>query len=487
MKLSIQNVVDWLERNHFTYSSDLYSNGSLFDSVRICMDNSCLQDVIYICDFSRMDAEDTLVYLVTMHGDVITVVDSDPETLLNSLVRMFDYFSLWEVRILQCILEKRRLEELGGIADEFFQGPAFLWCPDGFPRPLTRKYDSACCPLWKEILESPDPPHITLSRANGGISIYPEKQESGLITLSNSWGTILYSPLIRRGKVVCAILVIQYNNLFLPGDIHYLDAYLHAVEQFLIVRRISPETSFLQQYLQSVVSNTSMILVKQNALLEKSPWVYKNPLYVLAINPVVSYKWAIGEALHSLNSMNPSAVCFFQERDKTLVALVNASRMPDANMLYHLISDCLMLPVLMGASTTFTGLEQFSLSHRAAKQALLYCDENQSLVYSHDIIKRHLRRRFTENANLLAYVHPVLRILYAYDKRDDTHYLETLYSLVFHECNFTETAKDLHLSRNTLIQQVNRIVELTGLDLSDYQQFQAILFSFILYRDSKIF
>ena len=299
---------------------------------------------------------------------------------------------------------------------------------------------------------------------------------------------MLYVPTVQSGRVVMAVLAIQYNNSFLPGDVNYLECFVRVLSQHMLLRRdVYWESSYLEQYLRSLISDTNKVLTKQSALKKKSSWCLHKPCYMLVASPLVSYNMDLGGVLRRLRKHGLPGTCFFMNRDRKLIALVDSTQHPEPEVFYEIITRGVQMPIYMGISTVDTGAESIKKRYGSSLLALSHCRDEQPLTYSRDIIVQELRNRLVSNADLLPYVHPALRIVYAYDKRDNTQLLKTLYCFVFHECNYSEASRVLHVSRNTLIQQINRIVELTGIDFSDYTQFSALLFSFLIYRDSEIF
>ena len=75
-------------------------------------------------------------------------------------------------------------------------------------------------------------------------------------------------------------------------------------------------------------------------------------------------------------------------------------------------------------------------------------------------------------------LHPMIRKLIKYDRECHTDYLETFKIYLNNRCNVTETAKQLHMHRNTLLHRVKRIEELLGSSFDDWQLRRMLLLSF---------
>lgn len=74
-------------------------------------------------------------------------------------------------------------------------------------------------------------------------------------------------------------------------------------------------------------------------------------------------------------------------------------------------------------------------------------------------------------------LHPVVRKILKYDKDNDTDYLDTLETYLTYRCNVTDTAKQLHMHRNTLQHRIKKIEEIGACSFDDWSLRRAILFS----------
>ena len=84
-----------------------------------------------------------------------------------------------------------------------------------------------------------------------------------------------------------------------------------------------------------------------------------------------------------------------------------------------------------------------------------------------------------------AYIHPGLKTLKSYDKTNDTEFYNTLYAYLKTNQNAVYTGRDLFLHRNTVKYRIDKIVEITGIDLTkDYEVFN-LMFSYrtMLFKD----
>ncbi|MPN17848.1 hypothetical protein SDC9_165203 [bioreactor metagenome] len=61
-----------------------------------------------------------------------------------------------------------------------------------------------------------------------------------------------------------------------------------------------------------------------------------------------------------------------------------------------------------------------------------------------------------------------LQVLLNYDRINKTNYVHTLRIYLAESCNVSRTAKYLFIHRHTLLKRLDKISELSGLNLDDY-------------------
>ena len=133
-----------------------------------------------------------------------------------------------------------------------------------------------------------------------------------------------------------------------------------------------------------------------------------------------------------------------------------------------------------GRSPVFTALASLPECRRAALTALRYAEsapgsirpfEEAQLPYIIELLREH------SDFDL---VHPALRRLSDYDRVHEGHLTETLRELLRRRCSYAESAEALYIHRSTLLYRLQRIRDLTGLDLEDEQTRVHLEISFLL-------
>lgn len=128
--------------------------------------------------------------------------------------------------------------------------------------------------------------------------------------------------------------------------------------------------------------------------------------------------------------------------------------------------------VRVGVSNPFSQVGQFSGFYAQARSALdlsRQLGHEQSVCRYRDYQFFDLLEHFSDRQKLDVFCHPALELLRRYDRENETELLRTLREYLRQGCGMRHTAQALFIHRNSLSYRLERIAELTQLDLSDPQ------------------
>ena len=154
--------------------------------------------------------------------------------------------------------------------------------------------------------------------------------------------------------------------------------------------------------------------------------------------------------------------------------------------LAYLVRDGLMVA---GCSRVFTGLREISVYFRQAVYALEFGKKKDSTRW-------YFRFNDYGLAYLLSYgtgifkpeqvCHPALLTLREHDQQRQTSYYATLLMYFEQQFNMSKAAEKLYIHRSTFINRMERILELTHLNLADYDTRLYLELSFRLLREPDV-
>lgn len=120
-------------------------------------------------------------------------------------------------------------------------------------------------------------------------------------------------------------------------------------------------------------------------------------------------------------------------------------------------------------SLPFSSLDEFAAScgqTLAGMSVLQQKKDERRIVFYENIMIDHMLLNYGEIINLEKLVPDYIWKLHAMDKEKNYGFVHTLFTYIEHNLNMTQTAEALYIHYNTLKHRINRILELTGADLT---------------------
>ena len=144
-----------------------------------------------------------------------------------------------------------------------------------------------------------------------------------------------------------------------------------------------------------------------------------------------------------------------------------------------------------GVSRGFLRIEDLGEHYKQSLEALSIgarMDAGSCLHSYDDYAVYHVAKACSQVADLRVFCQPKLDALMEYDRDHNTSFANSLYAYLKHSRNITETAKVLHLHRNSMIYHLKRIEEILGFPLTDSDTLLHIELSFrFMEYDKQLF
>ncbi|MDY6825848.1 MAG: helix-turn-helix domain-containing protein [Bacillota bacterium] len=107
--------------------------------------------------------------------------------------------------------------------------------------------------------------------------------------------------------------------------------------------------------------------------------------------------------------------------------------------------------------------------------------KNDNLSKYEDYVIYHLIHNAAANLDLVKFCHPAIQQLLDYDMENKSDFYNTLRVFITNDRNLVKSAEALFIHRNTLVYRINRITDLTGIDLNYENVKKHILLSYDIY------
>ena len=468
MKLTAQNIVDWLEEHGYAVHSSISSTQADLSACRWLYSDSFDYGILYI-EPPDPEHRESLVTIVTYSNDILRVETDRVEALFNMISAAFDHYASWERQLLSCILYQSPLQELVRIGDTVFHAPMIIDGIDGQCYGITDWYPADIHPTWKMRLENDAISYEFVTR-NAGREFFRRLVNSPRAEFNPSevWPNMtMHSNIYYRGQRCGFIVLYEYQHKMRPGDLHFLYVFARIVEQHIAQH---PEkycyATYLEYYFFSVLHRGLDDWDKLSTIFRYNRWQYQDPYRVYALLPAGGEDDAAPESAalpaellaQRLRRACPDAVSVAWQG--TLTVLVNLRGEGSEKYVQALCPPNWHA----GRSLVFGDIRRFaSFSRQAQETAQAAKRRGVPMLDARQILVPRLTRELAGSAYACSYIPDSLRRLSQYDAARGTALLPTLHHFIMCNLNSTDTAQVLRLHRNTILQRLEKIHKVSGL------------------------
>ena len=493
MKLSLWTLFAWLQ------------NAGMSPAAKIARGDPCVSR-FELQDFSSQSPPDPAAVMVRRErasgsrssitlvngSDTVSIQSVSCDRVCNELVRAFEFFNDWEQQLLLGLLKKGSLQELLDIAHRVFRRPMFIKSDSNWAFAITGGYDGAVHPDWTRLQES-----VTTRRSSMDavrvVSMDPQfnqtfqKRYPVIMESPLYGGYVLHSNVWLGERRVCEIIAIENGKPFNPGDTHLMHVFAGMVERYMAANQ--------NLYLSSSgISALFVDLIKHhdcdgNSLKmarEAVGWTDGDDLAVITVGSHSKGETPVINVLREQLTGGLRFSCVFTYQGK-VVCVSDVTRNGGRQSLVKQLAE--LIPADMfywGMSYEFLALEELPVYYR---QALAVMEKSiakgRSWNTMYQVALDVIHDQLEKSVECQSLVHPDIRRLLSVDRKNGSHYLETMIEVLLCGANYTDTANRLGLHRNSLIYRISRIKEMIQTDLDDINNRRLLLFSFLMIRTEE--
>lgn len=474
--LSLWNIHNWLDERDIEHFYALEDGLPLFEGIRFHTPDidrerfALVQDVTDNTQYrSVLSFKDGRIYFRTMQSD----------EAMNLLNEMLYAYHEWQSSLTSAIISHASLNELLFTASSLFSFPLTVIC--------NNRIEARSCRTENGSRDHPEQivPGLPFYRCCYEAMNNASVAEDTLILQTAGHGTLMMSQIPFRNHYVLLISEASGRNIS-QADLLLFARISHAVGNHLKNRRevtgkyYNSAHYVFSSFAEGAVPSRDLL----SHILDDLGWKTDDKYQVFCIRFKKTEYQSYPALLYiMLRSCFPD--CYTLIRDEHILLFLNASRsecIPDESGFSK------MLPgdqLYIGQSSLHTGISNMPFLIRQAEQALLTAVQTKvMLVNAETISTQAVLKQFYSDASLQAMVHPAIIFLGRLDEGNKAgfDYLKTLEVYLSSGTNISAASRKLGLHRNTLINRIERIKDLTGLSLSDPSELEALLLSLIVFN-----
>lgn len=410
--------------------------------------------------------------------------EENPESLFNTVQRIFDTYDAWDEKMQNLALSERTLKTLLDASHRIFHNPIMVSTTGGFVIDYSSLMDTM--PEFQEILQKNQ---VTSFEEDGKTPVIPEevgeaRYYADPLTQKNN----LYVDIYDKNRNAYRLILVEATRK------------LKFYDEYLLVHLAKYVKQMLEKYtvLQSDISYTLDRLIS-NILTDES-------LDTAPLEPrFESFHWKESHTYFCMNihvsmvdRQNLTVVRFICNRLESLIHGSCAFLMDDNIVVYvnlhwydGTIEDAVETVtgflkdsyLKAGISYEFSGLRSLKQYYVQSRIALEEGMKRYPLRWVNrfeDIALDYLMEKCTDELEPQVICSRAVLTLQRYDREHKTEYYQTLHTYIRCQMNAVKAAKALFIHRSTFLYRMSHIRELVNIDLENPDQLLYLLLTYKL-------
>lgn len=456
MRLSMWMLADWLKRFHPVVQIE--KGERCLRNVRLYSD-----DLIFSKSTVYLNPINDQEIMCSNRHDILILHSDDINEVFNAVLDAFDYYNEWSGKLHDLIANHCELKELidecanllGSVlvmADSTYYMREISVLPQMEDRiPLSKKiFQQRILPL-EEIMRINQLHHIR----EANIPAYQvETKDLESCTVANlfahgkhqGWLIAISPPYISNGFLNLQDTLGEYVAEWLEYHDSF-DAHLERAGIFLDILEKQLDTATLYQRMETL------------------GWYEadQKQVYLIArTDESLDPTHAIDRYLEFLNDQ-----AYLIHYQGNLIYIINQNLSDPKRLEKKMLPLFAMCGCTAGKSPAFTDILRLEDNIQAAQIALQFSDGKAGTIYEFNEAQLPYLVSVLKEHAVIDLVHPALHVLRNYDSSNGTELFRTLQVFLEKACSYADTSTELFIHRSTLLYRMNRIQEISGLDLEN--------------------
>ncbi len=429
----------------------------------------------------------------------------DGKRAVNEVMGILAFFRRWGDQVRERMLNGQNLTEIFDLLNEVTPNPWYL-CDSSFRIQVIRKDQDTedMSVIWRyQYRYMHLPIYIVMGiEENGLLEMMNQRRRAFIVEKPEPFGFTFVSKTIFYAKGIL-------GHFYILGVYTRLSAYEEEIAEFFgnllaeLLRRDSGYLPTMGRYYDNYLIDLLEGVTPQDPeiidrVFRKSGWDGEDTYFLAVFSQLdnKSYpKTMMNLGIQILEAQLGCKAFLYHEH---LVALINSSKLDNPNELPELQKVQGRIAIALrdlgggaGISEAFGGYDSFSslnVHYQQACAALQYAAAAQEPVrlcaYA-QVALADLCSRIRDSGWSEMFIHPAVGILEQYDRENKTELAFTLRQYLLHEENVVRTAKDLFIHRNSLMYRLDKIQQLTGIDLEEPGERMRLLLTFSIKKTAQ--
>lgn len=475
LSLNLWNIQDWLKEKGIEHLYTLDDQLPCFEGIRISDGKE--DSAVFACLKDEPDNRQYKSVLSYKNGRIYFSHLSAIEAM-NLLNPMIAEYVNWQKKMMKANFSSTSLENLLNLASAYFP----------FPLEILRNGSSiASNTAWKKKVREEKflASNLSAIQIQTLYNVLADSTDEAFNTvLIPELGHFFFTQFSMEGLPIW-LVAFDSNHNAAPGDLQLLKVIGTFVEQNISLSSNTSTPQSPEDYINQLYNIKDCPPALSPSFFSQTNWGENDPYTVFCCqmkNRCASF--CLNPVARLLKEQFPGACTLINGSSLFLFYNVAATEQipTEADFKDTFLSELLYT----GQSTIQNGFRSIvELAEQAVQAAETARHHCCCFINAQSISTQKVLEKFYAYEELQALVHPAIRQLKKLDDQSPNSfgYLKTLEAFLTNGANISAAARDLDLHRNTLVNRIERIKTLTGLSLSEPEEYEALLLSLLIYKD----
>lgn len=455
MLLSMWNLVDSLKS--FKIEDDIKDGKRILQSPRLFSEKTVPDDTtLYIEALANGNVR------LFNQSNTIVISSCNQIDVINTVYSVFERYMDWSLQLQNLWQNECKLKDMLRCAADMIG--CYLYCADATflihneygDDALLRSYDKA---VLKEKIYSLS----TILQLNENKQLRRNTRTAYQLFVPDHKRVVLARNLFSGDKHNGWIMALNSSGSFTNGQMALLDEIGDVLELWMSTNRQIGEEYERNSVFYQILNGGNIDEEIINLQFESLGWHPTDEKQVYAFAGLTrNVSHALDRKIERLSN-----AIFSLRYKETCILIANCSLMNSEQFESEFSKMLCDSGCITGRSPKFTNILDIISYFRAADIAARFSPDDQTYIREfYDAVIPYISILVREYS-VIDICHPALTVLNEYDKVNNASLYYTLRVFLAMERSYTQAAKKLYIHRSTLLYRIERILELTSLDLDD--------------------
>ncbi len=481
MKPSLKKIRLWCQNHSSVDSTTVY-----ITHVSNIVDINFFKNYINVIVIGE---NDILRGLIDKSSSNIIILNScfDIEIIINKIQGIFEFYNKWENELKDSVLNGGGFQALIDCSFKIFKNPMLLFDFAFTVIAWSKERSDSFDPIWSKTVEQG---YGLAEIMNDAVN---RKNHEYLDTITSP--IFNFNDSLSRRSIVCNIRV---NNKTVIR---------------ILIAEMSTKLNETHLYMAKLLKKYIICILQRDAQLEKSYGVQSDHFFmdqlegkqydIKSIKHYLQYlnwklydKYLLLIAKANQTSITNDTLEYYSNLiknkllgtynliyEKDIIIIINLSKhyFLQKNIINFFEEFLKLNNFRGGVSSIFESFLEIHTHYIQASIAVTLgtsIESKQYMYFYKDYAMYHMIHNCSKNVNLYSLCHPAVVKLLQYDNEYDVNYFNTLYVYLIKNKSLVNSAKVLNIHRNTFVYRINKILNLTNLDVEDENEILNVLMSY---------